>query len=157
MTRTDDITEAKRDLRTFKGITIFLFIALGCCLLVGGLSFLLYRLNQANSNTEVLNVFFEIISLGSNLFSLILAIVAIWITFYFKEESDRINSKTLDLLSEVKTEAKSMASVVLPELEKYGSTSREILKSSQTNETVLLALKQMQNVLNEVKGKGEIL
>jgi hypothetical protein len=49
------------------------------------------------------------LGLLANIASLVLAVVAIWITLQFKRESDALNKATTDLLIDIRTDAKTVA------------------------------------------------
>jgi len=70
-----------------------------------------------------------IISLLASISSLVLAIVAIWIALYGKSEADKTNRETQQLLSEIRSDAKSIAQHVMPELQKYGESFRKFVFS----------------------------
>jgi hypothetical protein len=59
--------------------------------------------------------------------SLVLAIVAIWIALHFKRESDALNKETTNLLIEIRTDAKTVSQVALPELRAYGESMRKLV------------------------------
>lgn len=67
------------------------------------------------------------ISLIVGIASLALGAVAIWISFHFKRESDTVNQKTNDLLTEIRTDAKTVSQVALPELKAYGDSMRRLI------------------------------
>lgn len=46
---------------------------------------------------------FDLASFAAAVASLVLAVIAIWITLHFKKEADRVNDSTRDLLTEIKT------------------------------------------------------
>ena len=73
---------------------------------------------------------FDIISFLSGIISILLAIIAILLSMYFKSESDKTNIDTRNILTEIKSDAKSMKEIVLPELKKYGDTARSIITPS---------------------------
>jgi hypothetical protein len=70
---------------------------------------------------------FSMISFIASIASLTLAIVAIWIAFYFKAEADKVSEKISDLLLEVKSDAKSISQVAMPELKAYGDSMRRFI------------------------------
>ena len=63
-----------------------------------------------------------LLSFAATVASLVLAIVAIWIALHFKRESDRVNESTRDLLIEVRSDAKMVSQIAMPELHAYGET-----------------------------------
>lgn len=66
--------------------------------------------------------------------SIVLAVLAIWLSLYHKGESDRVNEAVRGLLVEVKTDAKSIATVVMPELAKYGDAVRSTFLNQKTRD-----------------------
>jgi uncharacterized phage-associated protein len=70
---------------------------------------------------------FEVISFAVSITSLTLGIVAIYISFHQKKEADKINEKTVNLLVEIRTDAKTVSQVAMPELQKYGDMSRKMI------------------------------
>jgi hypothetical protein len=68
-----------------------------------------------------------VISLVSSIASLVLAIVAIWISFYQKKQTDSVNHNTQGLLNEISTNTKLVTQIVGPELQKYGDAARKAL------------------------------
>jgi len=84
---------------------------------------------------ENINNWFSIVSFIASIASLVLAIVAIWIAFYFKGEADKVSEKVSSLLLEIKSDAKSISQVAMPELKAYGDSMRRfILKGESINE-----------------------
>ncbi|MBM4973563.1 hypothetical protein HYO27_22665 [Vibrio parahaemolyticus] len=78
---------------------------------------------------------FTMVSFISSIASLVLAIVAIFLTVHIKNETDRVNEKTASLLLEIKSDAKSISQVAMPELKAYGDSMRHfILKGGQLSE-----------------------
>ena len=67
---------------------------------------------------------FDAISLLASIFSLVLAILAIWLSMVFKRDTDKTNIKTLELLVELRAEAKSIAENLSKELHEYGTAMR---------------------------------
>jgi hypothetical protein len=70
---------------------------------------------------------FNLVAFVTGLVSLILGGYAIWLSLRFKEQSDRVAQRTLDLLVEVRTDAKALATFAAGELQKYGEISRAVL------------------------------
>ena len=71
----------------------------------------------------------DLINLIASLASLILSLIAIWITLHFKSEADKVNKESRDLLIDVRTDAKALTSVaetMMGELREYGKASREV-------------------------------
>jgi hypothetical protein len=82
-----------------------------------------------NSNSTVVLAqsvmgMFDAISLIASIASLILAVLAIWLTLAFKRDSDKVNRETSDLLIEIKSESKAITEGVMAELKAYGETMR---------------------------------
>ena len=63
----------------------------------------------------------------SSVASLVLSIIAIWIALHFKRESDLLNKETINLLIEIRSDAKTVAQVALPELRAYGESMRKLV------------------------------
>jgi hypothetical protein len=80
------------------------------------------------------NVFamFDAISLIASIASLILAVIAIWLTISFKKDSDKVNRETSELLVEIKSESKSISQGVMSELKAYGDTMRGTFGNNST-------------------------
>lgn len=83
-------------------------------------------MQNAQNPTDIVSTF-NLISFIASLASLILAVVAIWITLHFKTESDRVNRETRELLIDIKTDAKVVSQVAMPELRAYGELSRQVI------------------------------
>ena len=56
-----------------------------------------------------------------------LSIIAIIITLYLKNEADKVNSDTKNMLIDIKTDAKLISQIALPELKAYGDLSRRVM------------------------------
>jgi hypothetical protein len=69
----------------------------------------------------------DFIAFISSLVSLILAVFAIWLAKDQKREADQINRDTRDLLLDIRTDAKTISNVAMPELKAYGDTAREVI------------------------------
>jgi hypothetical protein len=69
----------------------------------------------------------DLIGLIANIASLILSILAIWLALYFKKESDKVNQNTASILLDIKSDAKTLSQVAMPELQAYGQFSRQII------------------------------
>jgi hypothetical protein len=72
----------------------------------------------------------DALSLISLIVTVMLGVLAIWITFHFKYEADKVNQETRSLLIEVKTDAKALTQVAqsaMSELQEYGKTSRALI------------------------------
>ena len=76
---------------------------------------------------ENMNDWFSVVFFTASIASLALAIVAIWISFYIKRQADRVNEKTTDLLVEIKSDAKAISQVAMPELKAYGDSMRRFV------------------------------
>ncbi|MFC1547494.1 hypothetical protein ACFL5M_03090 [Candidatus Neomarinimicrobiota bacterium] len=68
-----------------------------------------------------------IAALFASVASLALAVVAIWISLYGKSELDKTNLKTQDLLTEIRSDAKSISQYAIPELRAYGDSVRHFV------------------------------
>lgn len=72
----------------------------------------------------------DALSLISLVITMILGILAIWITFHFKGEADKVNQETRSILIDVKTDAKALTQVAqgaMSELQEYGKASRALM------------------------------
>jgi len=67
---------------------------------------------------------FNLVSFIASIVSLILSFFAIWLAYKFKQEADRVNAKTVELLIDIRTDAKAISAYAIPELAKYGQMSR---------------------------------
>ncbi|SEI67432.1 hypothetical protein SAMN05421831_10750 [Allopseudospirillum japonicum] len=108
-----------------------------------------------------------IISLIASIASLVLAIVAIWLSLHQKKETDAVNENTKQLLIEIRTDAKAISNVAMPELRAYGESMRnyvfhvkdggkEIEESSEIIDSVkreLDELKQSKQISQELSEK----
>src|ERR1041385_1672058 len=100
----------------------------------------------------------------ASLASLILAVIAIGLALYHKKESDITNSQTRDILIDIKTDAKIVSSVALPELKAYGDSMREfVLHTNRGDKTkddaekeYLLTMNNVQTLLKELKNESDI-
>ncbi len=81
-------------------------------------------LNQAETIPSNVMTVFDAIAFIASLSSLILSVVTIFIAFHFKRESDQVNRETRNLLIDIKTDAKAISQVVMPELRAYGEAAR---------------------------------
>jgi len=78
---------------------------------------------QTVVNQNVLSLF-DAISLLSSIASLVLSVLAIWLTLSFKRDADKVNQDTTKLLIDIRSDAKAITEVVMPELRAYGETMR---------------------------------
>jgi hypothetical protein len=85
---------------------------------------ILFELLRLAANTDLINTLFNFISYSTNFISLLLAIIAIWISFQYNSTSNSLNERTEALLYEIRDESKKLSSVVMPELSKYGDVAR---------------------------------
>jgi hypothetical protein len=76
----------------------------------------------------VMQLDFNIISFLVSLLSLALGGLAIWLSLKFKEEANRTNEDTRNLLVEIRTVVKTVAAVAMPELQRYGDMSRQVIR-----------------------------
>lgn len=77
---------------------------------------------------------FNLVGFIASLASLILAVVAIWITFYNKGESDKVNQKSMEILTEIKSDSKTISQIAMPELKAYGDSVRKFIFHSKKTE-----------------------
>lgn len=75
---------------------------------------------------DLFNFIAAFISILTGIVSLILAAVAVWLTLHFKTESDAVNKETRSLLMDVRLDAKTIATVAMPELQASHEWQREI-------------------------------
>ena len=93
---------------------------------------------------------YTVISLTASVASLVLAVIAIWIALYGKREVERTNQKTQDLLTEVRSDAKSIAQYAIPELRAYGDSVRKfVFQKGETDSDSSSLLSKVENVLTE--------
>jgi hypothetical protein len=76
---------------------------------------------------DIVQLDFSLISFLVSLLSLVLGGFAIWLSLFFKREADRVNEKTLEMLIDIRTDAKAISAFAVPELTKYGEASRQII------------------------------
>jgi hypothetical protein len=76
---------------------------------------------------------FDAISLIASIFSLALAVIAIWLSIAFKRDADAVNAATISLLTEIRSDAKSVAQIVSGELREYGSAMRGAFLRNKMN------------------------
>ncbi|MCA0133871.1 hypothetical protein [Winogradskyella alexanderae] len=104
----------------------------------------------------------EIIGLAASLSSLILAVLAIWFSFYNKKQADKVNEETRNLLIDVKSDAKTISQVAMPELKAYGDTMRKFVTKSDNpsfidnvsnslQETISKSLLEIKEEINTMK------
>jgi hypothetical protein len=70
---------------------------------------------------------FNLISFIVSIASLIVSGFAIWLAVVFKKEADRVNQKTVEILVDIRTDAKAISAYAIPELTRYGETSRQAM------------------------------
>src|SRR5438094_495343 len=73
------------------------------------------------------DIILSVTGLVVGLTSLLLAGFAIWLSTRFKAESDKVNQTTLQLLGDIRAEAKAITAYALPELHSYGEMARQII------------------------------
>jgi hypothetical protein len=66
-----------------------------------------------------------LVSILGSVASLALAVVAIWISLHMKDKADETNQRTHEMLTEIRSDAKSIVGYAMPELQKYGDSVRE--------------------------------
>jgi hypothetical protein len=64
--------------------------------------------------------FLDVVTLSMGLASIVLAVVAIYISIAFKNQSDRVAERTTDLLIDVRSDARAVSGVVMRELAETG-------------------------------------
>jgi len=94
---------------------------------------------MSNPETPVVmsqNVFylFDAITFIAAIASLILALIAIWLTLSFKRDADKTNKQTSELLTEIKSESKYISQGVMSELKAYGDSMRGAFKKNTSSE-----------------------
>ena len=114
-----------------------------------------------------MNDLLSIISLIASASSVALAIIAIWIALYGKTEADKTNQRTQDLLSEIRSDAKAISQVAMPELRAYGDSVRRYifesdgaksgLNASEIEDSINISMNGIRNELLEVKKSNDIL
>jgi len=106
----------------------------------------------------------ESVSLISSLVSCILGILAIWLALYHKKETDNVNKSTQETLSQVRTDAKTLSQIALPELRAYGESMRKFafkkvtgseIESDITNK-IEEALNSIRKDVEEIKKKNDV-
>jgi hypothetical protein len=73
---------------------------------------------------------FDAISLIATIASLVLSVVAIWLSIAFKRDADRVNDETTKLLTEIRTDAESISQGVMSELRAYGDSMRGVIRQN---------------------------
>ena len=76
------------------------------------------------------NDLISIVSFIASIASLVLSVVAIWITFHIKGEADKVTQKTIDVLVNIESDAKTISQVAMPELKAYGDSMRRFILGS---------------------------
>jgi hypothetical protein len=71
-----------------------------------------------------------VLSWAVSLASLGLSWLSIWLALRFKDDAERVNNRTVELLVDVRTDAKSMVSITASELKSWGETGRQIILGS---------------------------
>ena len=80
--------------------------------------------------------FFDGLALVASIASLVLSIVAIWLTFKFKQDADKVNLKTIELLVEIRTDAKSIVGGVMQEYHATGEVLRDAFRGNRVTGSV---------------------
>ena len=91
---------------------------------------------QTVVNQNVLSLF-DAISLLSSIASLVLSVLAIWLTLSFKRDADKVNQDTTKLLIDIRSDAKAITEVVMPELRAYGETMRGSFAPNRVSQIAL--------------------
>ena len=113
-----------------------------------------------------MNDLLSMISLIASAASVVLAVLAIWIALYGKSEADKTNQKTQDLLVEIRSDAKTISQVAMPELKAYGDSVRRFifeddgtkstLNQSQIEESVNFSMNKIRDELRELKKSNDL-
>lgn len=113
-----------------------------------------------------MNDIFTLISMIASVASIVLAILAIWLALYGKSEADKTNKKTQDLLIDIRSDAKTISQVAMPELKAYGDSVRRyifdsdgmkpVLNESEIEESVNSSMNEIRNELKELKGLNDL-
>ncbi|MGP9685999.1 hypothetical protein [Halomonas sp. AOP25-F1-15] len=112
---------------------------------------------------ENITDWFSIVSFIASISSLVLAVVAIWIAFYTKSETDRVNEKISEVLIEIKTDAKAISQVAMPELKAYGDSMRRYVlngsenkDSTNSNNDILEKLESLDEKIKSLGSENDI-
>jgi hypothetical protein len=81
----------------------------------------------AGSASDTLSIISLVVGVVSVVATIGVGWFSIWLSLYFKREADAVNAKTLDLLIDVKTDAKIVSSIMAGELKSYGEASRQLM------------------------------
>jgi len=73
------------------------------------------------------DIVLSVTGLVVGLTSLVLGGFAIWLSIRFKADADKVNQTTLQLLGDIRAEAKGITAYALPELRSYGEMARQII------------------------------
>ena len=75
-----------------------------------------------------------------NLISFTLSFVSLFVSFFaviqawmIKREADKVNRETTQILIDIRSDAKAISSYAIPELRRYGETSRQVMLGSMSN------------------------
>lgn len=80
----------------------------------------------------------EFFAIISSVASIVVAVIAIWLALHQKKETDRTNIETRDLLLEIRSDAKSVSNIALPEMKAYGEAMRNYIFTSTEQERRVL-------------------
>lgn len=83
---------------------------------------------------------FNAISLIASVVSLVLSLLAIWLTLRFKSDADKVNQDTTKLLIEIRSDAKAITEGVMSELRAYGDAMRGTFAHNVVNEPLSVVL-----------------
>ena len=75
---------------------------------------------------------FNLVSFALSVLSLGMGVFSIWLTLELKKQADQTNKDTRDLLIEIRSDAKVISAVAMPELSKYGEMSRQVIQGLMT-------------------------
>lgn len=79
---------------------------------------------KAISESQNVYTLFDELSIAASLVSLILALLAIYLTLRFRKEAENLNRETSSLLTEIKIESEVISKFAWTELSKYGEHMR---------------------------------
>lgn len=76
--------------------------------------------------------FFDAVSLFSSIAGLVLAVVAIWLSWRFKDDADKVNQRTQAILTEIRADAKVITDYAVSELKEWGTHARGEITTRNT-------------------------
>lgn len=105
-------------------------------------------------NTAVFELF-DAVSLVAGISSLILAVIAIWLTLHFKKGTDDVNMQTKELLIEIRAESKQVSEGIMSELKEYGRSMRGGLPQNTASTTSYSSQTENFHFINENTISGD--